>query len=28
LDDASNFRLTLVNDGQKVYHVDDCSAPS
>jgi hypothetical protein len=25
-DDKGNFRLTLVDGGQKVYHVDDCTA--
>jgi hypothetical protein len=26
LDDKGNFTLTLVDGGQKVYHVDDCTA--
>ena len=26
LDDKGNFTLTLVGGGQKVYHVDDCTA--
>ena len=25
-DDKGNFTLTLVDGGQKVYHVDDCAA--
>lgn len=26
LDDKGNFTLTLVDGGQKVFHVDDCTA--
>jgi len=25
-DDTGNFTLALVDGGQKVYHVDDCTA--
>jgi hypothetical protein len=25
-DDTGKFTLTFVNGGQKVYHVDDCTA--
>ena len=25
-DDKGNFTLTLMDGGQKVYHVDDCTA--